>query len=152
MPRYISLRGVCYPAKEKVGLTNITKEVKKITRPDGTIQEVQPGEPFIYEGPDRAALYELWQIKADTLGMDFKRDPDLLMRVKGLGYANLDDYLKEIGWDDAKAEEIFKKNATEIKSHEIEKRADEIKALGGGKDFAGNGQDMYGGFGEPKNA
>ena len=132
MSQFISKDGVWYPAKEKVGL------VKK----DGT--------PYIYSGADRAALFELWQQKVETLGMDFRHDPDLLSRIRSLGFKDIDEYLATIGYDEKKVEENFKKNASVVNKHELPERIAAIETMGGGVDTSGQGNDISGGFGKPK--
>jgi len=54
MPTWVSKRGKWLPAKEKIGLVN--KSEKVITY-NGV--EIQPGDPFVYDGPDREALKSL---------------------------------------------------------------------------------------------
>ena len=132
-PRWISKDGEWHPAKEHVVLPHLS----------GTDKEV-------YDGPDRAALLVLFQEKVDHLGSNFKHDPDLLMRVKSLGYENIEQYCKEVGYDEKKAEEDFKEKAVKVESHEIEKRVKMVETLGGGIDSTGQGQDTIGGFGEEK--
>ena len=77
MPSYVSKDGVWYPAKEHVVLPHLT----------GTPNEV-------YDGPDRAAEFELAQTfgidedgkpKETTFGMDFRTDPELINRARQLG-------------------------------------------------------------------
>ena len=132
MPKWVSKGGTWYPQNEKVGLKD------------------KKGEPYIYEGPDRAALFVLWQDKVETLGQDFKFDPELLMRVKQLGFKDMNEYLVYIGYDEAKVEEIFKKNASVVNKHELPDKIKGIEALGGGVDTSGQGNDIPGGFGKPK--
>lgn len=146
MANWVSRRGVWHPAKEKVGLNNYSG--KEITAGDG--EKIKPGEPYIYDGPDRSALFELFQAKQETLGVDFKNDPDLIARVRQLGYKDVDDYAKAMGYDDAAAEQEFQKKAATVTKHELPKRVAAIKQLGGGRDFSGSGDDAYGGFGQPK--
>ena len=137
MPTYISKEGTWYPAKEKVSLVD-HKGV------DGR----QPGEPYIYEGPDRGALFELWKAGVDKFGMDFRFDSDFINRVRQLGFKNVDEYLKFVGYDEKKAQESADKKATIVTHHEIEKKVKAIKELGGGQDTSGQGRDAYGGFGK----
>jgi len=143
MPNYVSKDGVWYPAKEKVGLINTSGKEKEV---DG--KKVAPGEPYIYEGPDRAALFELFKAKVETFGVDFRTDPELINRVRQLGYKSVDEYAKIMGYDKEKIEKEFKKNASVVTKHELPKKVEAVKTLGGGKDFAGQGQDKFGGFGE----
>ena len=63
MSSWTSFEGVWYPAKEKVGLINHSDVA--IKNPISG-EEIGPGEPWIYEGPDRAALLELYE--ADKSG------------------------------------------------------------------------------------
>ena len=143
MSRWISKDGIWFPAKEKVALKNITDKVKVIGG-----QTVQPGDPYIYEGPDRAALYELFEQKVETLGQDFRYDIELINRVKQLGYNSVDDYAKAMGYDKNKVEEIFNKNASVVTQHELPARVKAIDELGGGTDLSGSGKDIVGGFGD----
>jgi hypothetical protein len=145
MPTYISKDGMWYAAKEKVALQNITGKVKVV---NGV--EVLPGEPYIYEGPDRAALFELYKAGVETFGIDFHNDPELISRVRQLGYKTVDAYAKVMGYDKKKIEEAFIKNASVIQKHELPKRVADLDLMGGGKDFSGQGKDKKGGFGTPK--
>jgi hypothetical protein len=133
MSRFISKDGVWHPANEKVALTNH-----------------KTGEPYIYEGPDRAALYELFQQKVENLGNDFRFDSELINRIRQLGYKDIDEYLQFIGYDSSKVELEFKKNASKINKHELPERIASIEKMGGGTDTSGQGNDIPGGFGKPK--
>jgi hypothetical protein len=150
MPNYVSLDGEWYPAKEKVSLKNITDEPKKIVKLDGTEEIVQPGDPYIYEGPDRAALFELYKAGVEKFGIDFHHDPELLNRIKQLGFKNVDEYAKSMGYDKKKVQEEFEKKASVVNKYELPKRVKAIETMGGGIDFAGQGQDRPGGFDLPK--
>ena len=145
MSRWVSKDGIWHPAKEKVALKNITDKVKVIGG-----QTVQPGEPYIYEGPDRAALFELFEQKVETLGQDFRQDIELINRVKQLGYNSVDDYAKAMGYDKDKVEALFNKNASVVTQHELPKRVEALNELGGGTDMSGQGKSIVGGFGEPE--
>ena len=144
MPRYVSKEGVWFPAKEKVGLTNQSNKVIKV---DG--KDVNPGEPFIYEGADRSALYELWKEKQETFGVDFRRNPDFLQMLRDLGFKSAEDYFAFVGYDAEKSQKDFEEKAMKVTSHEIARTVRAIEQLGGGKDFSGQGNDRYGGFGTP---
>lgn len=152
MPSYISKGGVWHPAKERVALKNHSDKI--ITNPstEGIMKDekVKPGEDFIYQGADRAALFELFKAKVETFGVDFKNDVDLINRVRQLGYESVDAYAKIMGYDEEKVNKAFKKNAATVNKHELPEKVKAIETLGGGKDFAGQGNDIYGGFGEPK--
>ena len=150
MPNYVSLDGVWHAANEKVSLKNITSEPKKVLKLDGTEEIVQPGEPYIYEGPDRAALFEFYKAGVDKFGIDFHHDPELLNRVKQLGFKNVDEYAKLTGYDKKKAKEDFDKKASVVNKYDLPKRVKAIETMGGGLDTAGQGQDKLGGFDLPK--
>lgn len=145
MPKWVSQEGVWHPRNEKVALVNNSEKVKKIGD-----QEVGPGEPYIYEGPDRAALFQLFQEKQESLGGDFRHDAEFLLRVKNLGYRDLDDYLSSIGYDSEKAVKLTEEKLSRVNKHELPKKIKAIETLGGGKDFSGQGNDKAGGFGEHK--
>jgi glycerol-3-phosphate O-acyltransferase len=133
MSRWVSKGGEWHPAKEHAVLPHLA----------GTDKE-------IYDGPDRAALYELFQQKVEHLGQNFKHDVDLLNRIKQLGYKDMKEYCKAVGYDEEKAEKDFQEKAAQVKSHEIEAKIKAIETLGGGADLSGGGADKYGGFGKPK--
>ena len=87
MPSYVSYEGVMYPAKEKVGLVNNSgKEMKHPI----TGEVIAAGDPYIYEGPDRAAMFELYMAdksgKTVTFGQHFSQNTDFLQMVRNLGF------------------------------------------------------------------
>ena len=131
MPNWISNGGTWHPAKEHVVLPHLA----------GTKNE-------IYDGPDRAALLELFRAKVETFGQDFRTNPDFLQGIRAQGYDNVDKYLESIGYDEAKEAANFKKKAEKVTTHEIKKRVKAINTMGGGRDFSGGGQDKRGGFGQ----
>lgn len=131
MPNYVSKKGVWYPAKEHVVLPHLA----------GTKDEV-------YDGPDRAALLELFRAKVSTFGQDFRTNPEYLQGIRAQGYQSAEDHLKAIGYDEKMEEEDFKKKAAIVTTHEIKKKVKAINTMGGGKDFSGGGQDRRGGFGQ----
>lgn len=66
MPRWISdEHGRWHPAKERVALKNLSGKSIKIEQiaDDGKkyTRTVQPNEDYIYEGPDRAAMFQWWE-------------------------------------------------------------------------------------------
>ena len=132
MPNWISKDGVWHPAKEHAVLPHLS----------GTDREV-------YDGPDRAALYELYKLKVTTLGKDFRKDVDLINRVKQLGYENVDQYAEAVGYNKEEVEKNFEEKASKVTKHELPEKVAAIKKLGGGTDTSGQGNDAYGGFGEP---
>ena len=146
MPSFISKDGEFYPAKEKVGLTN--KSNKPINY-NGKV--IQPNEPFIYEGPDRAALQLLHEMGETKLGSNFKYSPDFRQAVRNQGFETVEQYLENIGYDAKKAEKEFNEKAVVINKHELPQKAREVIIMGGGKDTTGNKEnDIVGGFGPEK--
>ena len=134
------------PAKEEIGLINKSEQVIEY---EG--QKIKPGQPFIYRGPDREALKLLHKAGAATLGQDFRHDPEFLQAVRNQGFTSIDDYLKNIGYDEKADEDKFTKRTATVKAHEIPSRVEKINVMGGGKDFSGNkDNDIVGGFGDEK--
>jgi hypothetical protein len=145
MPRYISIHGEFHPEQERVALKNTSGKTKVV---DG--KEVKPGEDYIYQGPDRAALFELYRAGVEKFGQDFHHDSEFLHRIKQLGYKNINEYLKEVGYDAEKAKKEAEKRAAKVTMHELPEKVKAVENIGGGIDTSGGGQDMKGGFGEPK--
>lgn len=151
MPSFISRGGKWFPAKERVALKNFSDNVIKNPSTDEKLknEEIKPGEDYIYAGPDRAALFELWKDKVEFLGTDFRQDPEFLQAVRNMGYTSYKTYLKDIGFDEKKMEEDFAKKAEEVNKHELPKRVAAIERLAGGRDTSGGGQDMKGEWKSP---
>ena len=151
MPNYVSKAGVWYPAKEKVALKNFSEKAIKNPSTDEKYkdEEVKPGEDYIYSGPDRAALFEMWKAKVENFGEDFRRNPEFLQAVRNMGYSSYKKYLKDIGFDEKKMEEDFKQKAEEINKHELPKKVKAIDMLAGGRDTSGGGQDVRGEWKSP---
>jgi hypothetical protein len=133
MSTWISRDGKWFPAKEHAVLPHL----------QGTDKE-------IYDGPDRAALYELYEQKEEFLGQDFHTDAELIARVKQLGYKDVNEYALAHGWDAVKVEADFQKKAAVVNKHEIAQRVEEVNTLGGGMDKSGSNKNILGGFGEPE--
>lgn len=152
MPRFISKEGVLHPAIEKVGLTNHSD--KPIKNPSTMGPEkgkvVGPGEPYIYHGPDRAALLHLHNEKSETLGSNFRTNPDFLAYIRGIGFKSVEEYLESIGYDSEKVNKDFESKMARLKQDEIKEKAEAVKTLGGGADLSGGGNVTYGDFGTPK--
>lgn len=162
MPSYISKEGVFHPAEEIVSLTNFGPEFVD----PNTKRLVKTGHPYIYQGPCRAALFEIWEAngkpsKADaknkakemTIGTNFRKSPEFLQMLRDLNFKTADEYLAWIGYDANKAEEDFKAKASVITTHDAPQRVSEVKRIGGGDNRANPGIDLkYGGFGEPQEA
>ena len=151
MPSYVSNKGLWHPSKERVALKNYSDKAIQNPSSDEKLKDevIQPGEDYIYSGPDRAALYELWKEKAETLGTDFRTNPDFLQAVRNMGYSSYKKYLKDIGFDEKKVDEKFKQTAEKITKHELPKRVKALDTLAGGRDFSGGGQDIKGAFKAP---
>lgn len=145
MSTFVSDEGVWRPANEKVGLVN---KSDKVIINNG--KEVQPGDPFVYEGPDRAAVEELEKEDEKTLGKDFRTDPEYLQATRNMGFNNPDEHLSQIGYDKEKAKSKFREKAKTTMAHEPPEKKEEVLAMGGGKDTSGEGQDIVGGFGEQR--
>lgn len=136
MPTFISVQGEMRPAKETVGLTNHSDKTITVNG-----KEVGPGMPYVYEGPDRAALFMLWEQSGKPedakqcmtyLGSSFRTDPEFIARVRQMGFSNIDEYLKAIGYDEVADKKRCEEKAMTVKSHEVVKRAKEIEVYGGG--------------------
>lgn len=160
MPTYVSdHRGRWHAAKEKVGglVYKGDKSIPKDKLPDcikivGDI--LNPGDPFIYDGPDREALKELRDQGYDlpsgerVIGTDFTHNPEFLQSLRTMGFKDVKEYLNYFGYDDKKAENDFNDKADKVMAHEVEKRVDAIEVLAGGRNTAGGGdEDLIGGFG-----
>jgi hypothetical protein len=142
MPSYVSKDGIWYPAKEHAVLPHLS----------GTDKEV-------YDGPDRAAEFELAQAfgvdtdgkpKEVTFGVNFRDDPDLIDRARQLGYKDVMEYAVSRGYDPVKSEKLFKEKAAEIIKHKPLDRKPEKALIGGGVDTSGKGGDLIGGFGDER--
>tara|TARA_R110000868_G_scaffold410346_3_gene698065 strand:- start:1696 stop:2175 length:480 start_codon:yes stop_codon:yes gene_type:complete len=157
MPTYVSDGGVFHASKEKVGLINRSEKSIEIesTSSDGKKfkQTIAPGEPYTYDGPCRAALYELWEADktgaATTFGISFKRSPEFLQMLRDLNFKSAEEYLTWVGYDEVQAKKDFEMKSAKIAKHEIPTRVAELKRLGGGSDHATGKKIIYGGFGEP---
>jgi hypothetical protein len=144
MPTYVSKRGEWSPAKEKIGLTNKSDEPFEYNG-----QMIQPGEPFIYDGPCRGAIKELANADVDVLGQDFKADPEFLQMIRSRGFNDMEEYLKFVGYDEEADEKSFNEKAAKVKGSEIKKRAEAIKVLAGGQ-ASNREESIVGGFGDQK--
>ena len=151
MPNYISKGGKWFPQNERVALKNNSNKVIKNPSMDEKLkdEEIKPGQDYIYSGPDRAALFELWKSKVEYFGEDFRRNPEFLQAVRNMGYSSYRTYLKDIGFDEAKLEQDFADKSAVVTSHELPEKVAAIDQLAGGKDTSGSGQDMKGAFSSP---
>lgn len=160
MPSYISKEGVWSPTEEIVALTNYGPDFVD----PNTKKLVKTGQPYIYQGPCRAALFELWEAagkptKVDskekakelTMGSNFRKSPEFLQMMRDLNFKSAEEYLAWVGYDALKAEEDFKAKASVVTTHDLPTRVAEVKRIGGGDNKANPGRDIkYGGFGEPQ--
>lgn len=175
MPSWISdEKGLLHPAKEQVSLVNRTGKTIQIeqTSADGKkfTVNVKPDAPYIYEGPDRAAMFQWWeengkptaeQIKsmpdgAITMGSDFQTNQEFMdfyaKYRQAFGFQNMGEFLTYLGYDAAKQKKRFQEKASEVKLHELPTRVPEIKKVGGGDDRANPGKNVrLGGWGEQPN-
>lgn len=152
MARWISKEGEWKPAIEKVVLRNNSNRVMRNPSTQGKYvdDEIQPGEEFIYEGPDREALRALYNDGVEVFGTNFRKSPEFLQMLRELNFKNEKEYFKFVGYDREKEIAKFEEKIAKIEPHEITKKAEAIQVLGGGRDFSGSGDDRYGGFGKPK--
>lgn len=162
--------GVWHPAKEKVNLINRSGKDIVIEIYDDAGKKfkktIKPDEPYVYEGPDRAALFQWWEEngKPDeermkllagnvTFGEDFRGNMEFLeffgkMR-NSLGIGTMDEFLKYLGYDKEKYQKRFQEKASIVSKHEVSQRVESIKTLGGGAVPHDPKQNRYGGFGSP---
>ena len=154
MPSWITdEKGLWHPAKEKVALTNNSD---KAFKHPVTGELINPGDPYIYEGPDRAALLELYLIDktgaTTTLGEDFRKNTEFMeyySKMKTMfGFNTVDDFLSYLGYNEADKKKEFDNKASVIKKHELPAKVEAIKKIGGGSDTAGGKNIRYGGFGD----
>lgn len=170
MPTWVSdENGKWHPAKETAGLTNISDKSITIeqTASDGKKFKVTvpPGGPYVYEGPDRAAMFQWWEEngKPDaktikgmegniTFGEDFRSNTEFMEQYAKFrsmfGFQTVEEYLKYIGYDSEKAHQRFLEKASVVAKHDLPNRIQESRKLGGGKDYANIENSVYGGFGD----
>lgn len=129
MPTFISKEGKWFPAKERV-----------------VMPDAEPGKE-VYEGPDRAAMFDLKAQGVEHYGNDFRLDPDVIMRAKQLGFKDIKEYLAAYGYDKVKADADFEKKSAVVNTHKNPTPKAASKFAGGGFDMSGQGNDTFGGFG-----
>lgn len=144
MPKYISNEGEWHAQKERVALKNLSNKVKVIKG-----EEIQPGQDYIYEGPDRAALFELYKEKVETFGENFRSNPEFLQAIRNQGFNTVEDYLKAIRYDKDKSDKDFKERAAIVSKGQMKDKVAAVNTLGGGMDTAGDAKPRYGNFGPP---
>lgn len=127
MPSYISKDGVCRPAIEKVALVD------------------KNGEPFIYDGPDRAATEYLKTTGEDHLGMPFWEDPEIIDRAHERR-KTVEEFCKTSIHTKEKREKEYAEKVKEKVLHKLPTRKPMQKASqSGGMNTAGGGH-LEGGF------
>lgn len=163
-------RGVWHPAKERVALKNLSNKAIEVeqTSTDGKKfkQSIPPGSDYIYEGPDRAAMFQWWEENGKpsaekmkemeghvTFGQDFRTNSEFMEQYSKFrqmfGFSDVEAYLKYLGYDSVKTHAKFLQNASVITTHDAPSRIEEIQKLGGGTDHANPGKNLrYGGFGD----
>lgn len=155
MPRFISHGGVLHPAKERVALRN---------KSDYSFQyngeTIEPGDEFIYEGPDREATKIIHEHgrevvgpdgkKVMALGRDFKTEPEFIDYYRRkLGYKTAEEYLESIGYDQEAETKKFYERASVVNKHDLPRKVKEIEMIAGGGAPDPN-QAIVGGFGDEK--
>lgn len=153
MPEFVSILGRQFPKHERLGLTNKSDKVI-INEYSNDGKPIQPGEDFIYDGPDREAMRIIKQEggkDATFLGEDFRDDPEFLQSCRNRGFNDVDEYLKNIGFDEKNSVEEGNKLIEKQVSHTPEEPQEETLIMGGGQDRSGNiDNDSIGGFGDER--
>lgn len=164
-------KGKWHPAKEQVNLINRSERdlVIEITDDEGKKfkKTIKPGQPYVYEGPDRAALFQWWEQNGKpsaekmkemegqiTMGEGYRQDKEFLEGFakarQAFGFNTVNEYLEYLGYDEKKIKKDFERKASVVNIHDAPPRIEEIKRVGGGDNRANPGKDIrYGGFGEP---
>lgn len=130
MPTFISREGKWVPAKERV------------------VDPKAAEGHEVYEGPDRAAMWDLKSQGVEFLGNDFRLDPEVIVRARQMGFKDIKEYLTAYGYDEKKAAAEFERKAAIVNKHENPTPKVATRFVGGGFDATGNGRDAIGGFGE----
>jgi hypothetical protein len=148
MPQWISDEyGKWHSRKERVALKNLSGRTIKVKGED-----IKSGEDYIYEGPDRAALYELWKTDnsgtTKTLGKDFRGTQEFRKLIRELGFKTAEEYFEFVGYNPEEAKQRYEQEIAKPTKHDISKKAEILNIPGGGIDTAGQQEPRYGGFGE----
>lgn len=129
MPSWNSKDGVWKPATERVALYD------------------KNGDPHIYEGADRAASEYLKEVGEEHLGMPFYEDPEIIDRAHDR-HMTIDQFCKTAINTPEKREKEYQEKAAKKVNHRLPDRKPGTKQQGGGKNTAGTGGDLEGGFSE----
>jgi hypothetical protein len=153
MPEFVSILGKQFPKHERLALKNKSNEVI-INEFSNDGKPIQPGEDFIYDGPDREAMRIIKEEggpDATFIGEDFRNNPEFLQSIRSQGFNDVDDYLKKIGFNEKKSVEAGNKLIEKQASHEPPPLHEESLNMGGGQDRSGNkNNDAIGGFGDER--
>ena len=135
MPLFHSKDGVWFPGKEKVALID------------------KNGEPYVYEGPDRAALELLAKEYngAQTMGQPFWEDAETIERAHEKKMT-VDEFCKVKLHPQDVRDKDFEVRASKVNLHKSPDKKAGIRSASGGKNTAIKGNsptDLSGDFGEP---
>lgn len=130
MPSYISKDGIWEPRNEKVALVD------------------KNGEPYIYEGKDRAALEYMAEQGVDSLGIDFRKDPEVIMHARQLNMT-VEEFCQTATFTDKMRNEAYLRAKGEVNLHRPLPRKPATKQRSGGANTAGGGS-LEGGFADGK--
>ena len=146
MPSYNSKDGVVTPAREKVSLVN---ETGKTITVNG--KQIQPGEPYIYEGPDRAAVEYLKEQGVDHLGQHFTKDPEIIMRARQFNMT-VDEFCQTAYYTDEMRARMQAEAASQTVLHRDLPRKSASQFRSGGANTAGSSGHYSGDFGDLSDA
>lgn len=160
-------KGLLHPAKESASLVNRSNKniVIEQTADDGKKYKktIKPGGSYIYEGPDRAAMFQWWeengrptaeQIKnmpndSITVGTSFHTNQEFMDYYgkyrQAFGFQDMAEFLTYLRYDEKGQKERFQKLSQEVTLHELPDRVPEIKKMGGGDDRANPGNNRRAG-------
>lgn len=160
-------KGLLHPAKEQVGLINRGNKSIKIeqTSDDGKkfTKTISPGGSYVYEGPDRAAMYQWWEENGKptaeqiaalpagsvTMGSNFQTNQEFMdfyaKYRQAFGFQNMGEFLTYLGYDAVKQKKRFEEKSQVVNVHEISERVPEVKKVGGGDDRANPGRNIRAG-------
>lgn len=165
-------KGIWHPAKESAPLKNLSNKPIKVIQTDDDgkkfTKTIPPNGDYIYEGPDRAALFQWWEENGKpsakemkdldgnvTFGEDFRTNTEFLQQYANaknmFGFKDVEEYLKYLGYDAIKRHAEFEKKASVVTKHDAPNRIEEAKRLGGGQDYATGKLNRYGDFGDVPN-
>ena len=142
MGTWVSKNGVQVPAREKVALVNNTDKTIIV---DG--KSVGPGEPYIYEGPDRSATEYLKENSVEYLGRPWFEDPEVIGRIRQIHNCSIKEYMDMTGYDEKTTLAEVEKKLSEFVLHSTPVRKPGQRQRSGGADSTGSGKNYEGNFG-----